>query len=301
MRTPIAVGAGVPEACPLEGDASILGITGQLRDPVHDTAVDRVQIGFVRRGSVAVTSRGGPQQVERGELLTWAPQTRAAVVPGPAGVVFTSLFVDQRLLERSAAWAAGASAPSTMSNSESPVWRPAPGGLRWARIGERVLRELEPYLDELVELTSGGQLPGRFGRAAALLFSVLDAIGTALEGPEAGRQRPLRPARPLRPEVQRAVALLESDLARHWRLGELAAVIGLSAGHLRELFLDGLGRTPLAHHNLLRARRAQELLSDRGRSIPEVMAEVGWASPSHWSTMFRRHTGMTPREYRNRS
>ncbi|WP_244931976.1 AraC family transcriptional regulator [Nocardioides sp. W7] len=268
---------------------------------MRDTLIDRVQIGFVRRGSVAVVGRVSRQQVRRGELVAWAPQTTAEVVPGAEGVAYTSIFVDRLLLEQSVAWAAGASAPTKTPDTEGQDDSPAPDGLRWARIGERVLRELEPCLDELVELTSQGQLRGRFGRAAAILFTVLDAIAPALEPPEAGLQRPLRPTRPVRSEVRRAVALLESDLARPWRVDELAAASGLSAGHLRQLFLDGLGRTPLAHHNLLRARRAQELLGDRSRSIPEVMAEVGWASPNHWSTMFRRHTGMTPREYRDRS
>jgi AraC-like DNA-binding protein len=301
VRAPYALGAGAPEACPLEGDVPILGVSGELSEPVRDAPIDRVQIGFVRRGSVAVVGRVGRREVRRGELLAWAPQTVADVIPGREGVDYTSIFVDRLLLEQSAAWAAGPSAPTATTDIESRGRSTAPDGFRWARIGERLLRELEPCLDELVELTSGGQLPGRFGRAAALLFTVLDAIAPALEPPEAGRQRPLRPARRLRPEVQRAVALLESDLARAWRVGELAATVGLSAGHLRQLFLDGLGRTPLAHHNLLRARRAQELLSDRHRTIPDVMAEVGWASPSHWSTMFRRHTGMTPRQYRDRS
>ena len=152
-------------------------------------------------------------------------------------------------------------------------------------------------LDELVELTSGGQLPRRFTRTAALLLTVLDAIAPAVD-PPAVAVPVARARRPLRPEVRRVVSLLESDLARPWRTGELAATVGLSAGHLRQLFLDGLGRTPLAHQNLLRARRAQELLLDRSRSIPDVMAAVGWTSPSHWTAMFRRHTGMTPREYR---
>ena len=155
-------------------------------------------------------------------------------------------------------------------------------------------------VDELVELTSGGQLPRRFTRAAALLLTVLDAIAPAVDPPAAARPVPVaRTRRPVRPEVRRVVSLLESDLARPWRTGELADAVGLSAGHLRQLFLDGLGRTPLAHQNLLRAHRAQELLPDRSRSIPEVMAAVGWSSPSHWTTMFRRHTGMTPREYRD--
>jgi AraC-like DNA-binding protein len=297
-----------------DGYAPIQGISGGLTGPVRDAAVDFVQIGFVRRGRMTVIGRFGRQQVERGELVTLEPQTPVDVVPGPEGVEYTTIFVDRELLYQSAAW----EFPTRLrgrSDAERYFRHRYPDGFKWARIGELLLRDLEPCLDELDELTRGGQLPARFKRAAAILFTVLDAIGPALEPPETAlpaavglTSRPpefsvprRRPLQPLRPEVHRVIALLESDLAHPWRSDDLAATVGLSAGHLRQLFLDGLGRTPLAYQNLLRAHRAQELLLDRSRSIPDVMAEVGWTSPSHWTAMFRRHTGMTPREYRDQT
>lgn len=302
----------VVEAASADDHPPIQGVNSGLTGPVHDVVVDCVQIGFVRGGSMAVIGRFGRQRVGRGELITLAPQTLVDVVPGPEGVECTSILVDQELLYQSAAW----EVPTLLrgrSDAERYFRQRCPDGFGWARIGERLLRDLEPCLDELVDLTSGGRLPARFMRAAAILFTVLDAIGPALAPPDAAlpataapKGGPLertvprrRRLQPLRPEVHRVVVLLESDLARAWRTGELAATVGLSGGHLRQLFLDGLGRTPLGYQNLLRARRAEELLLDRSRSIPGVMAEVGWTSPSHWTTMFRRHTGMTPREYRD--
>lgn len=286
------------EAGPADGFAPIQGITGRLTGPVRDTVIDSVQIGFVRHGRLTVIGRFGRQQVGRGDLVTVAPRTPTDVEPGLEGVECTTVLVDRELLYQWAAW----ELPTRLrgrSEVERYFQARCPDGFRWARIGERLLREIEPCLDELVELTGGGQLPRRFTRAAALLFTILDAIAPVLDPPETAPPLPPRTPRPLRPEVHRVASLLESDLARPWRTGELAATVGLSAGHLRQLFLDGLGRTPLAYQNLLRTRRAQELLLDRSRSIPEVMAEVGWTSPSHWTTMFRRHTGMTPREYRD--
>jgi len=43
---------------------------------------------------------------------------------------------------------------------------------------------------------------------------------------------------------------------------------------------------------------AKALLSDRGLSISEVALRSGFATPSHFSTVFRRVTSATPREYR---
>jgi AraC-like DNA-binding protein len=203
----------------------------------------------------------------------------------------------------------------TRLDAERYFQRRYPTGFKGVRIGEEPLRELEPYLDALVDLTEAGQVPEQFLRVLALFYTVLQIIDPFLDSPEdalparaVAGDRPIldgltrrRPLRRLRPEVSRVVELLESDLARSWRMDELAAPVGLSRGHLRRLFVEGLGVTPLTYQNQRRALRAQDLLADPDRTIPEVMAEVGWTTPGHWTTMFRRHTGMTPREYRNRA
>lgn len=46
---------------------------------------------------------------------------------------------------------------------------------------------------------------------------------------------------------------------------------------------------------------ARELLLDTDLSVLNVALEVGYASPSYFAQLFRRHTGITPREYRQRS
>ncbi|WP_257539165.1 helix-turn-helix transcriptional regulator [Sphingobium sp. CFD-1] len=61
----------------------------------------------------------------------------------------------------------------------------------------------------------------------------------------------------------------------------------------------GMGlRHFIAHERLSRAR---DLLDDRRMMIKQVAFSCGFASPASFSAAFRKATGMTPAEYRNRS
>lgn len=50
--------------------------------------------------------------------------------------------------------------------------------------------------------------------------------------------------------------------------------------------------------NVIRARRAKELLAGTGASITEIAYELGYSSPAHFSRAFRNATGVVPREFR---
>jgi AraC-like DNA-binding protein len=50
-----------------------------------------------------------------------------------------------------------------------------------------------------------------------------------------------------------------------------------------------------------RVRRAQKLLVETNASITTIALDVGCATPQHLSTLFRKHVGETPTEWRRRS
>ena len=74
--------------------------------------------------------------------------------------------------------------------------------------------------------------------------------------------------------------------------------MGLSPHHFSLVFKNTFGTTP--HHYLLlqRVEKAKRLLASGEQSIGEAALEVGFANQSHFTRMFRRIIGETPREYR---
>ena len=61
-----------------------------------------------------------------------------------------------------------------------------------------------------------------------------------------------------------------------------------------------MGIAPHRHLVKRRLERARELLERTDLSILQVAVEVGYCSQSHFTTVFRRATGLTPRRYRTR-
>jgi methylphosphotriester-DNA--protein-cysteine methyltransferase len=61
---------------------------------------------------------------------------------------------------------------------------------------------------------------------------------------------------------------------------------------------ESTGMTPLQFVTRQRITRAQQLIRETSRTLIEVGLEVGYNSPSHFAQVFRRETGLTPKDYR---
>src|SRR5437870_6882446 len=95
--------------------------------------------------------------------------------------------------------------------------------------------------------------------------------------------------------VRRVAQYIRENLRRELRLAELSAVVHMSPYHFARLFKRSTGVPP--HRFLIRRRidEARALLAARTVPIGAIARLVGFRTPSHFTTTFRRITGMTPR------
>jgi AraC family transcriptional regulator len=91
---------------------------------------------------------------------------------------------------------------------------------------------------------------------------------------------------------------IDANLGGELSLGELSGVVHMSPFHFARLFKRTAGVPP--HRFVVRRRvdRAIELLAGGEHPIGEIARLVGFATPSHFTTVFRRITGVTPTEHR---
>lgn len=83
-------------------------------------------------------------------------------------------------------------------------------------------------------------------------------------------------------------------------LAELANSANISQGECCRLFARTVGATPIEYLNRYRISQAQLMLRDTHSTILQVAQDAGFPSINHFITMFKRYSGCTPREYRNR-
>jgi transcriptional regulator GlxA family with amidase domain len=65
-------------------------------------------------------------------------------------------------------------------------------------------------------------------------------------------------------------------------------------------FKAATGRLPGVYVQMLRVSAAKELLEQGAASIQDVCSKIGYDDIAFFRSLFKRHTGMTPAEYRKR-
>ena len=81
-------------------------------------------------------------------------------------------------------------------------------------------------------------------------------------------------------------------------LGDVAAHVALSNNHFCTIFSREMGVTFTEYLTGLRIRRAEELLRGTPMRTGEVAYAVGYNDPHYFSLLFKRRTGLSPRDYR---
>lgn len=83
-------------------------------------------------------------------------------------------------------------------------------------------------------------------------------------------------------------------------LQDAAAHVRMSPSHLSKVFAQETGETFIEYVMQMRIRKAMELLLATNDKTYEVAFKVGYNDAHYFSNVFRKATGMTPRDFRKR-
>ena len=99
--------------------------------------------------------------------------------------------------------------------------------------------------------------------------------------------------------IAAATALLRAEHAGTVSLRELARAAHMSIFHFSRRFKAATGFSPMDYLEKFRISRAQELiLSDPDMKLKQIASETGYADAAYFSRVFKKCTGVSPREYR---
>jgi transcriptional regulator GlxA family with amidase domain len=142
-------------------------------------------------------------------------------------------------------------------------------------------------------------LAGRHGED--LVAELLDHFGLErLRGPTDHQRVPLS-ARigGGQPKLTEAVSLMEANYEEPLPTEEIARLVGVSRRQLERLFKQYLNSLPSRYYLELRLNRARHLLQQTSQSILQIGLSCGFSSGPHFSSAYRNHFSITPREQRS--
>jgi len=102
------------------------------------------------------------------------------------------------------------------------------------------------------------------------------------------------PGSKLRRVTEHIQARLDQDLA----LAHLGAVVYMTPYHFARRFQHSTGLAPHRFVVQQRIARARAFLAAQEQSVAQISRLVGFRTPSHFTTVLRRVTGLTPGAYR---
>lgn len=114
-------------------------------------------------------------------------------------------------------------------------------------------------------------------------------------------QQHQRPPRATTDAKQRFVQLIKQMSDQEvilYTTPQLAELCGLSVRHFSRLFREHFGTSPRAKQIQLRLAKARQLLGSSDDKVLNVALDSGFRSLGLFNTLFKRHCGMTPSEWR---
>jgi transcriptional regulator GlxA family with amidase domain len=102
------------------------------------------------------------------------------------------------------------------------------------------------------------------------------------------------------PLIARAQQRMEATIQEGFQVSDLAAYLAVSERTLHRRFKQAVGIAPLEYLQNLRIEVAKQLLESRPITLEAVSQRVGYADLSAFRQLFRRKTGLSPREYQLR-
>lgn len=100
--------------------------------------------------------------------------------------------------------------------------------------------------------------------------------------------------------IKRIQNTIEQQFNQTFNLNQLASQFNLSQRSLIRRFNKAIGMPPITYLQAIRIERAQKMLEETEQSIEHIMNAIGYEDTSSFRRLFKKRTGSTPTEYRNR-
>ncbi len=101
--------------------------------------------------------------------------------------------------------------------------------------------------------------------------------------------------------VENAKHFIATHLTQEISAEDIAKEVGVSTSHLSHLFKSHTGKSMQEYILEERIEAAKQLLATTDRTISQIASLLSFCGQAYFTLVFRRHTGITPGEYRKQN
>lgn len=100
------------------------------------------------------------------------------------------------------------------------------------------------------------------------------------------------------PVIEQIITEIQEHYTENITLTELAKKYGISVGYLSSLIKENVGLSYSDYVTARRIQKAKELLEDERLSMEQIAEQTGFRDHFYVIKVFKKHTGITPGQYR---
>lgn len=100
--------------------------------------------------------------------------------------------------------------------------------------------------------------------------------------------------------IKQAQEFIEHNVGERISVEELALRFAIGRRHFERRFKKATNNTPIEYMQRVKIEAAKKFLENSSKNVTEVMYEVGYTDVKAFRTVFKKITGLSPMEYRNK-
>ena len=100
--------------------------------------------------------------------------------------------------------------------------------------------------------------------------------------------------------IKEAQEFIEHNVTERISVEDLAVKFAIGRRHFERRFKKATNNTPIEYIQRVKIEAAKKQLETSAKNVSEVMYEVGYGDAKAFRVLFKRHTGLSPVDYRSR-
>ena len=98
--------------------------------------------------------------------------------------------------------------------------------------------------------------------------------------------------------IKKAIRYISKNFSTSLSLEELAEQVNLNPAYFSTIFKQSMGSSFKEYLNMVRIEESKRLLTNTDYALLDIAIAVGFEDQSYFSKVFKKYTGLTPKQYR---